>query len=75
MHFCADEAMMLVALLGGAWHYWTCGCSNIDRTLKRLICRIFGHPSLRKMGPVYHFDGGQGINRPYCRRCNREMFV
>lgn len=59
--------MMLVALLGSAWHFWTCQCSNIQRRFWRLWCRTFGHPSPRRMGYVYKFDAR---NTKFCRRCD-----
>lgn len=64
MHFCAEEAMALVALIGTAVHFWRCQCSNIQQRFWRVWCRLFSHHD----SPVLRFDGSL-----LCRRCNRYL--
>jgi hypothetical protein len=69
MHFCVDEAMALVALLGSALHFWRCECTNVKQRFRRFRCYIFGHPSVREVGAIYKMGG------IYCRRCSSEMYL
>lgn len=66
MHFCADEAMALIALLTTAWHFWHCRCTEVQGWFWRMFDTVFGHAK----NPIRKLDlHDKGL----CRRCYKAV--